>query len=293
MDFPGTGITGSQALGQIAVAGFKHRTVLRNLVLTLPAILASRQNSGQCSAVHADILAAFVLGDDRLQHDEGETGGNVFVDLPGGHRQLPRRLAPRVSQFKARILSGQFDPIIADAGRAHGVSPDLVHAVIRAESSYDQYAKSSKGARGLMQLMPATARRFGVMDSYNPRQNIFAGVQYLRILLDMFRGDVSLALAGYNAGENAVKRHGGIPPYKETQRYVRKIRSWLGSGRPASYSYVPRGPVQASNRTTGSKKLEPAQPGIYYKFVDGKGVLHVTNKRPPEGVTYSMIRALK
>ncbi len=189
--------------------------------------------------------------------------------------------------------SGEFDPIIAEASRAHGVNSDLVHAVIRAESSYDQYAKSSKGARGLMQLMPATAQRFGVMDSYNPRQNIFAGARYLRILLDMFRGDLSPALAGYNAGENAVKRYGGIPPYRETQRYVRKIRGWLGSGRPASYSYAPRGGIPASTAKAGSQKVEPAQPGIYYKFVDGNGVLHVTNKRPPEGITYSMIRALK
>ena len=158
--------------------------------------------------------------------------------------------------------NGEFDPIIADAGRAHGVNPDLVHAVIRAESSYDQYAKSSKGARGLMQLMPATARRFGVMDSYNPRQNIFAGVQYLRILLDMFRGDVSLALAGYNAGENAVKRLQGHPSL-QGDTALRSEDTRLAGQRPAGQLLLraPRsgpGPRRAQPAPEGSSRPSPA-----------------------------------
>ena len=254
-----------------------------------------RSRLGACVLAAANLVVA-MPADAQIYTRRASTGTVEATNVPDDHGYrltYPGKGTIIHSAGWRGRYNGEFDPIIADAGRAHGVSPDLVHAVIRAESSYDQYAKSSKGARGLMQLMPATARRFGVMDSYNPRQNIFAGVQYLRILLDMFRGDVSLALAGYNAGENAVKRYKGIPPYKETQRYVRKIRGWLGSGRPASYSYVPRGRVQTPTRTTGSRRVEPAQPGIYYKYVDGKGILHVTNKRPPEGVTYSMIRALK
>jgi soluble lytic murein transglycosylase-like protein len=93
------------------------------------------------------------------------------------------------------------------------------------ESAFERGAISNKGASGLMQLMPATAARFGVTNIFDPKQNIYAGARYLRLLLDMFDGDVSLALAGYNAGEGAVKRYGyNVPPYPETINYVRKIR---------------------------------------------------------------------
>ena len=124
--------------------------------------------------------------------------------------------------------NGEFNHHIAAAAALHGVSVDLVRAVIQVESDFDHLARSSKGAQGLMQLMPDTARRFGVSNAYDPRQNIFGGVRYLRWLLDLFRGDVVLAAAGYNAGENAVLRYSGVPPYKETRGYVDKVQSLLG-----------------------------------------------------------------
>ncbi len=129
--------------------------------------------------------------------------------------------------------AGQYDVHVEAAAALHQVSADLVRAVIAVESEFDQWAVSSKGARGLMQLMPATARRFGVKDAFDARANIFAGTQYLRILLDMFQGDVALALAAYNAGENAVLRYGGIPPYRETRGYVAKVQALLGGFVPA------------------------------------------------------------
>lgn len=203
--------------------------------------------------------------------------------------------------------SGEFDPDIEDAAALHQLNPNLVKAVIRAESAFDQWAVSSKGAQGLMQLMPGTARRFGVSDPFNARQNIFAGTQYLRLLLDMFGGDVSLALAGYNAGENAVRRYGGIPPYKETRNYVRKIRRFLGSSSPttarsvdsASF-FVPSSrrlgakqtTTRASTRPTRPKQIEPARPRVYYRWRDHKGLTHVAEEPPPEGTVYTMIRAL-
>ena len=98
-------------------------------------------------------------------------------------------------------------------------------AVILAESAGRQWATSPKGAMGLMQLLPATARRFGVADPFDPAQNVAGGTRYLRWLLDRFGGDVTLALAGYNAGEGAVERHGGVPPYRETRNYVRAVQS--------------------------------------------------------------------
>ena len=121
-------------------------------------------------------------------------------------------------------------PIIAEAARAHGLDAKLIHAVIRAESGYNENAVSSKGAVGLMQLIPATAQRYGVVNSYDPTQNIAGGTRYLRDLLKMFNGNIELALAGYNAGENAVIRAGHrIPPYPETMAYVPKVLSFYRS----------------------------------------------------------------
>jgi len=186
---------------------------------------------------------------------------------------------------------GEYDPHIQAAASVHGVSVDLIRAVIQAESEFDPFAVSSKGAQGLMQLMPFTARRFGVSDPFDPRQNIMGGVQYLRFLLDMFQGDVALAVAGYNAGENAVARFRGVPPFKETQGYVQKIQALLGGGmREVGAAFFT--PEQRPSAPQKSGKLVPARPRIFYKWNDDSGVLHVAQSPPGEGVTYSMIRAL-
>lgn len=120
-----------------------------------------------------------------------------------------------------------YGEIIDSVSAAHDVSPQLVRAVIKVESNYREKARSPKGAMGLMQLMPETARRFAVADPYNPRQNIEGGIKYLRTLLDRFPS-VGLALAAYNAGEAAVERFRGVPPYTETQNYVSQILRLLG-----------------------------------------------------------------
>jgi soluble lytic murein transglycosylase-like protein len=114
---------------------------------------------------------------------------------------------------------------VEQAARECGLDAGLLHAVIGVESAYSAGAVSAKGAVGLMQLMPPTARRFGVTNAYDPLQNIRGGARYLRYLLDLFGGDLDIALAAYNAGENAVRRHGGqVPPFRETIDYVRKVR---------------------------------------------------------------------
>ena len=115
------------------------------------------------------------------------------------------------------------DRIIFRAGGRHGIDPRFIHAVIWQESKYQPKALSHAGAQGLMQLMPATARRFGCSDPHDIAKNVEAGTKYLSWLLKRFNGDVSLALAGYNAGEGAVDKYNGVPPYNETQNYVRKI----------------------------------------------------------------------
>jgi hypothetical protein len=113
-----------------------------------------------------------------------------------------------------------YDGIISSLAEKYGVEPALVKAVIRTESRFNCQAVSRRGARGLMQLMPPVARSHGVVDPTDPWQNIRAGVRVLRALLDRFDGDMKLALAGYNAGGDSVERHGGVPPYRETRRYV-------------------------------------------------------------------------
>lgn len=138
---------------------------------------------------------------------------------------------------------------IARAAMEHGVDEALVRAVIHAESAYRANARSNKGAQGLMQLIPATAARFGVTDAYDPAQNIVGGVKYLAWLLNRFNGDVRLATAGYNAGEGAVDRHGGVPPYQETQVYVDRVAILHGRYRAALDAAAGVLPAAASSST--------------------------------------------
>ena len=125
---------------------------------------------------------------------------------------------------KWKVNQEKYDPKIKSAAKRHKLPHTLIHAVITAESAYNPNAVSKAGAVGLMQLMPATAKRFGVTDRRDPLESINGGSRYLRLLLDMFDNDLTLAVAAYNAGENAVKKYGNkIPPYKETQGYVKKV----------------------------------------------------------------------
>lgn len=118
-----------------------------------------------------------------------------------------------------------FDQMIRQAAQQHGVSEGLIKAVMHTESGFNINARSPVGAQGLMQLMPATARRFNVSNAYDPQQNIFGGARYLSWLLKRFNGNTQLAIAAYNAGEGNIDKYGGIPPFRETQDYVRRVTS--------------------------------------------------------------------
>ncbi len=144
------------------------------------------------------------------KESNGRTWGNALGALKSGKRRTYSKPAG-------------LDNIVQQAAQMHQVDAALVHAVIHAESGFNAHAVSPKGASGLMQLMPATARRYGVQDIFDPKQNVGAGVHYLKDLLKMFDNNPRLALAAYNAGENSVLRFGGIPPYPETTQYVSKV----------------------------------------------------------------------
>ncbi|QQS39922.1 MAG: lytic transglycosylase domain-containing protein [Acidobacteriota bacterium] len=145
-------------------------------------------------------------------------------------------LVRRIAMSSSRSLKGfstgdtTVDSYILNSSKKYSIDPLLIYAQMHQESAFKRRAKSHKGASGLMQLMPATARRFGVTNIWDPKQNIEAGVKYMRWLIDKFDGDVVLALAGYNAGEGAVMKYGWrIPPYRETQEYVRRITNRYNS----------------------------------------------------------------
>lgn len=161
-------------------------------------------------------------------------GRKVFTNTGSGR-------ARRAPSLGRSLEPSSIKPLVDDSAERYDVDPKLVHAVIRAESGYNPRAVSSKGARGLMQLMPQTARELGVADSFDPAANIAGGTRYLRSLLDRFQGSLELALAGYNAGPEAVRRFGGIPPFAETRKYVERVlRDYRGD---ATYVVPQASPV--------------------------------------------------
>ncbi len=165
-----------------------------------------------------------------------EDGVTHFTDAPTDRRfKIFMRDIKKDKKLRTTFkLSGcrnpeEFEPIINSLAAEYGVDKSLVKAVIHAESGYNPNAVSPKGASGLMQLMPKTARDLKVCNTFDPHDNIRGGVRYLRFLLDTFKGDVPLALAAYNAGLSKVSKYGGIPPYEETRNYVARVLSYQKS----------------------------------------------------------------
>lgn len=192
-----------------------------------------------------------------------ERGKRVFTNAETAEPRMKRPLArPQNRQsIPSRTVSSDIHDFIEQIASRQGIDPKLVRAIIQVESNWNPYAISNKGAMGLMQLVPGTASRFGVMNVFDPKQNIVAGTRYLRFLLDLFRGDLHLSLAAYNAGENAVLQSGGIPSYRETREYVDKVTS--------TYS-LPGGSYHGGTGSTGGG-------GRIYRFVDSSGRVVFTN----------------
>jgi soluble lytic murein transglycosylase-like protein len=194
-----------------------HRAVLLTCQVCLLLLTAV--------SVHADIY--------RYEDDEGIVH---FTDAPTDRRfkvfmrdlKKDKQLRTKM-QLASSVNPAEYEHIISTCATKYGVNPCLIKAVIHAESGYNPNAVSRKGASGLMQLMPGTARSLKVSNSFDPQDNVEGGVKYLRFLLDTFRGDVSLAVAAYNAGLSKVAKYGGIPPYNETRTYVNRVLSYMQS----------------------------------------------------------------
>jgi soluble lytic murein transglycosylase-like protein len=152
-------------------------------------------------------------------------------------------MAPERPAGTATGTGTAIDAMVARIAAEHSLPAQLIHSVIKVESNYNPYALSNKGAQGLMQLIPATARRFGVNNAFNPVENIQGGAKYLRYLLDLYEENYPLALAAYNAGEAAVARYGGIPPFAETQNYVLLVRKQLEQAKKAEAAKVAAAPA--------------------------------------------------
>lgn len=227
-----------------------------------------------------------VVVDDKLVKKTGRTSHVVVVTdglanretlVAFGRSTLTMGTSTQLKGFTTGNLL--HDSYIVDSSRRYGIDPLLIYAQMHQESSFKLKARSHKGASGLMQLMPATARRFGVTSIYDPKQNIEAGVKYMRWLLNTFRGDVVLALAGYNAGEGAVMKYGGnVPPYRETKEYVRRISARYNAISDPRY-------VQSARRVSGqavanlgqkeSRPLSVYEPdAIAVKLPGGKMMLY-------------------
>jgi soluble lytic murein transglycosylase-like protein len=174
----------------------------------------------------------------------------------------PRAVIVPVAPSPSNRSNPVFEPLIRQHAAQHGLQPDLIRAVIQVESAFNPHAVSPKGAMGLMQLMPTTAAQFGVINPFNPAENIRAGVSYLRQLLERYDHNEQLALAAYNAGPNAVQRYGNkVPPYRETQQYVKRISGIRGTTR-----FAP-----------GTRMFKVTE------VVDGQAIVKYTNTRPERG----------
>ncbi|HEV8397723.1 MAG TPA: lytic transglycosylase domain-containing protein [Vicinamibacterales bacterium] len=169
----------------------------------------------------------------------------------------------------AAAPSPRFDDLVVAHAQRHALRPELVRAVIQVESGYNPMATSPKGAMGLMQLMPATARALGVCNPYDPEENIRGGTAYLRRLLDKYEGNEQLALAAYNAGSGAVDRYGNVPPYRETRDYVRRVALKAGADTGGS-----------SAKVVIYKSIE---------IIDGRAIPRYSTQRPAAG-TFEIIR---
>jgi len=183
-----------------------------------------------------------------------EHGKLVYVNGDSPKRKDEGTISPTQTAQSANAPGDHLDQIVQQAADRHNLDPALVKAVISTESDWNPWAISRKGAVGLMQLIPATAERFGVGNAFDPAQNVEGGTSYLKSLLDHYNGDLTKTLAAYNAGQRAVDQSGGIPAYPETERYVQKVTDAYfrpNSGRDPSLWSKPKAPIRQEADSNG------------------------------------------
>ncbi len=204
------------------IAEIQSRLPIKIKTSTNKVSFSEELNKATASAAVSGESAAPVIDPSLLTGNIKNNNSKTKYPLVSGSYES---VYPRLSQLEIQELMPRINAAIETYSKAYGLDPKLIRAVIKEESGFQPFALSTSGAMGLMQLMPGTAAGLGVTDAYNIEQNILGGTQYLYYQLKDFDGDLSLALAAYNAGPNAVKQYGGIPPYEQTQRYVKKVLS--------------------------------------------------------------------
>ncbi len=250
-------------LARASTVCYRHLDMGKTLAILCGLVLAWWAHAASCEAA----VYAYVDAEGTAHFTDAPTK-SYFRPLPGFG--LPRGI---------NLTSGQYADLINAIATENGVDPDLVKAIIRAESNFDHRAVSRKGARGLMQLMPGTAGRYAVEDAFDPTENIRGGVRYLKFLQDLFPGQLHLAVAAYNAGENAVLRYNGIPPYAETRQYVGRVLRYYGHPDITTTADL--------SRSSPAKRPARAEPGIavpstpsVYRHVGSDGTPLFTNMPP-------------
>jgi len=188
---------------------------------TLGEKLAEREEIGLAQVLYKQ-LSRTLADQEQPAGEKRVRALDLLKDLTPSRRAFPQPSTPEPGSGTPKPFEN-LDDIVIEAARQTELDPDLLFAVIQVESGGDATAVSPKGALGLMQLMPETAREVGVLNPLDPFENVLGGARYLSRMLQRFRGDLRLALAAYNAGPSAVEKHGGVPPYRETREYVRKV----------------------------------------------------------------------
>ncbi len=245
------------ALARLETVCYRHRLMRKGLAVFVGAAFIA------CVTVASATAAVYGYVDAQ--------GTAHYTDAPTKtyFRWLPAFGLPP----GADLDRGQYAELINTIAAEHGVDPGLVKAIIRAESNFDRRAVSRKGAQGLMQLMPATAGRYAVSNAFDPAENVRGGVRHLRFLQDRFPGRLHLAVAAYNAGENAVMRYGGIPPYPETRQYVARVLRFYDSATAL--------PVAAARAGTAADGTPVASSTAkVYRRVAADGTPYYTNMPP-------------
>ena len=246
-----------------------RKSILLLVIFALSALSVVAQTSGY-KVDNFDFANAVQIQTPRVEAQKNPTSGakRLTTSRNYTHSPAPGALVHLTSQPINPSLGGfttgnsDVDNFIVESGKRNSVDPLLLYSIMHQESSFKQRALSHKGARGLMQLMPFTASRFGVKNIWDPKQNIEGGARYMRFLLDLFSGDVRLALAGYNAGEGAVMKYGyNVPPYNETREYVKRI------GRRYSLIRDPQAAANALANAQVAQQKDPTPLNMYERSV--------------------------